>query len=404
MIKYFLSLLSLIFVYQLQSQETAQWRGPNRDGIYNETGLLKKWPADGPKLLWHFDKLGDGHASAAVTKDLVFTAGTSGTNGFVIALDHSGKTIWKTEYGKEWMESWEGVRSTPLVDGDKLYIMSGYGVLSCLGTKSGDIKWSVDLMKKYGGVNIKWGVTENLVMEGEKLICTPGGRDANIIALNKNTGTLIWKSKGNGEISAYCSPLIIKHGGKSILLNHTKDHFLGIDVKDGKLLWKYYWPNRWSVHPNTPLFKNGEIFISSGYGKGSAMLKLSADGNSVKEVWTNESLDSQLGGFVTVDGKIYGAGSNSRKWVCLDWETGKELGSANMGKQGNIIYADGLLYCYSESGYVILCEPKTDGFKEISKFKVPYGQKQHWAHLVIADKKLYVRHGTSLMVYSLAAN
>ncbi len=404
MIKYFLSLLSLIFINQLQSQETAQWRGPNRNGIYNETGLLKKWPADGPKLLWHFDNLGDGHASAAVTKDRVYTSGTSGSNGFVIAFDHSGKTIWKTEYGQEWMESWEGVRSTPLVDGDKLYIMSGYGVLSCLGTKSGTIKWSVDLMKKFGGINIKWGVTENLAMDGEKLICTPGGKDANIIALNKNTGQLIWKSKGNGETSAYCSPLIVKYGGKSIILTHTKDHFLGVDTKDGKLLWKYSWPNRWSVHPNTPLFKDGEIFISSGYGKGSAMLKLSEDGNSVKEMWTNQSLDCQLGGFVTVDGKIYGAGSNNRKWVCLDWKTGKELGSADMGKQGNIIYADGLLYCYSESGYVILNKPKSDGYEEISKFKVPYGQKQHWAHLVIADKKLYVRHGTSLMVYSLAAN
>ncbi|NJO90783.1 MAG: PQQ-binding-like beta-propeller repeat protein [Chloroflexia bacterium] len=270
--------------------------------------------------------------------------------------------------------------------------------------KESHIKWSVDLMKKFGGVNIKWGVTENLVMDGEKLICTPGGSDANIIALNKNTGQLIWKSKGNGETSAYCSPLIVKYAGKSIILTHTKDHFLGVDAKDGKLLWKYSWPNRWSVHPNTPLFKDGEIFISSGYGKGSAMLKLSADGNSVKELWTNESLDCQLGGFVTVDGKIYGAGSNSRKWVCLDWKTGKELGSADMGKQGNIIYADGLLYCYSESGYVILNEPKTDGYNEISKFKVPYGEKHHWAHLVIADKKLYVRHGTSIMVYSLAAN
>jgi outer membrane protein assembly factor BamB len=134
------------------------------------------------------------------------------------------------------------------------------------------------------------------------------------------------------------------------------------------------------------------------------MLKLAADGNSVKEVWKNESLDCQLGGFVTVDGRIYGAGSKSRKWICLDWKTGKELGSANLGKQGNIIYADGLLYCYSESGNVLLCKPKADGYGEISEFKVPYGEKQHWAHLVIDNKKLYVRHGTSLMVYSIAAN
>ena len=147
MMKYYLSLLSFILVFQVYSQEIAQWRGANRDGIYSETGLLKQWPSEGPKLLWHFDELGEGHASAAVTKDRVYTAGTSGNNGFVIALDHSGKTIWKTEYGKEWMDSWEGVRSTPLVAGDKLLIMSSYGLVVCLNSAKGNILWKADLFR-----------------------------------------------------------------------------------------------------------------------------------------------------------------------------------------------------------------------------------------------------------------
>jgi len=399
----FLSFLLILFVGKVYSQETSQWRGANRDGIYNETGLLKIWPDKGPELLWHFDDLGQGHASAAVTKNAIYTCGTDSIYGFVIALDNSGKTIWKTRYGKEWFESWEGVRSTPLVAGDKVYIVSGYGVITCMGAKSGNIIWTVDLLKDYDGQNIQWGVTENLLIDGEKLICTPGGTEANVIALNNVTGKLIWKSKGNGEKSAYCSPKLIVHGGKSIVVTHTAASILGIDESDGKLLWKYPWPNKWSVQPNTPLFQNGQIFCSSGYGQGAIMLELSSDGTSVKELWTNKTLDCQLGGFVVIDGRIYGSGSASRKWVCIDWKTGKELGISNMAKQGNIIFADGLLYCYSEDGNVYLIEPKADGFGVISKFSVPLGEKQHWAHLVIADKKLFVRHGSSLMVYSIAA-
>jgi outer membrane protein assembly factor BamB len=402
--KLLLTFLSLIFSIQFYSQDIAQWRGNNRDGIYNDKNLLKTWPAEGPKLLWHFDELGDGHASAAVTSDRVYTAGTANGNGFVIALDHSGKTIWKTEFGKEWTESWEGVRSTPMVAGDKIYTMSGYGVVVCIEAKTGKILWKVDFMKDYDGQNIQWGVTENLLLEGEKLICSPGGNDANVIALNKDTGKLIWKSKGDGEKSAYCSPQIIKQGGKSIIITHSANNILGIDLADGKLLWKFSWPNKWSVHPNTPLFHDGQIFCTSGYGQGAVMLQLSTDGSSVKEVWTNKTLDSQMGGFVLLNGRIYGAGSNSRKWVCLDWKTGKELAATNdIGKQGNIIAADGMLYCYSEDGNVYLAEPKADGYGIISKFKVLFGEKQHWAHLVIADKKLFVRHGTSLMVYDIAS-
>ena len=403
MTKYLLSLLLLISNLQIFSQEISQWRGQNRDGIYQETGLLKQWPAQGPKLLWHFDKLGDGHASAAVIKNGVYTAGTSGSNGFVIAFDHSGKTKWKTEYGKEWMESWEGVRTTPLLVGDKLFIMSGYGLVVCMDANKGTILWKADLHTDYDGKNIQWGVTENLLVDGDKLICTPGGKDANVIALNKNTGKLIWKSKGAGEKSAYCSPALIKHGGKKIVVTQTASHILGIDVSNGKLLWKHHQPNKYSVHANTPLYNNGQLYCVSGYGQGSVMLKLSKDGNSVSELWRSKTHDNRMGGFVLYKGKIYGSGDKSRTWVCLDWKTGKELFTEKILKNGNIILADNMLYCYGDGGNVALVEPRADKFNVVSKFKVPYGEKQHWAHLVIADKKLYVRHGTSLMVYSIAA-
>jgi outer membrane protein assembly factor BamB len=398
-----LTFILLLNVFHLFSQEIIQWRGPNRDGVYSETGLLKTWPEKGPELLWHFDGLGLGHSSAAVTKTMVYTCGTAGTKGFVIALDLSGKTIWKTEYGKEWFESWEGVRTTPLVAGDRLYVLSGYGKLVCMDAKKGNIIWSAGLLEDYDGQNIVWGITENLLVDGDNLFCTPGGKDANVIALNKNTGKLIWKSKGNGEKSAYCSPALIKLANKHIVVTMTESHILGIDASDGKLLWMHEQPNQYSVHANTPLYNNGFLYCVSGYGKGGVMLKLADDGSSITEVWRNTSLDNRIGGVVLFDGRIYGAGDFSKKWICLDWKTGNELFSSNFLKAGNIIFADNMLYCYDEGGNVALVEPAADSFKEISRFKVPFGEKQHWAHLVIANKKLYVRHGSSLMVYSIAA-
>jgi len=395
-------ILTILISLQLLSQEVVQWRGENRDGIYEETNLLNEWPEDGPELLWKFDDLGEGHASAAVTTDFIYTAGTSGNNGFVICFDHTEKIIWKSEYGKEWMDSWPGVRTTPLVIGDKLYLMSGFGKLFCMNTDDGSIAWSIVLLKDLDGRNIVWGVTENLEYDGDMLFCTPGGIEANVIAVNRNSGEIIWKSQGNEEMSAYNSPLLINHNGRKILVTMTANSILGIDASNGNMLWKYGQTNQYSVHANTPLYKDGLLYCVSGYGKGGVMLKIADDGNSVKKVWKNSSQDNRMGGVVLVDGKIYGSGDYNRNWYCLDWETGKELYSAAMVGKGNIIYADGMLYCYGESGNIGLVKPEADKFKLVSQFRVPFGSAQHWAHLVIHNKKLYVRHGNSLMVFNIS--
>ncbi|NVO09667.1 MAG: PQQ-binding-like beta-propeller repeat protein [Bacteroidales bacterium] len=403
--KLFLIPIITLFCSFIPFQEIVQWRGANRDGIYNETGLLKQWPENGPKLLWHFDELGDGHSSATVTSKAIFTAGTINGMGVIFSFDLDGKLLWKKEYGKEWTESWPGVRSTPLYVNENIYLMSGYGVVVCLNAENGNIIWSVDLMKDYDGKNIVWGVTENLLVDGNTLYCTPGGADANVIALDRNSGKLMWKSQGKGEPSAYCSPMLIKLSNKRILVTMTANSIIGIDALNGNLLWSHEQTNQYSVHANTPLYSDGYIYCVSGYGKGSVLLKLADDGSSVTEVWRNPSLDNRMGGVVLLNGKLYGAGDKSKKWFVLDWKTGKELSSSEiLPKPGNTIYADGMLYCYSENGEVALVEPKEDTFNLISKFKVPFGANQHWAHLVINDKKLYVRHGTSLMVYSIAAN
>ena len=396
---------ALLFIsIGLFAQEIAQWRGPNRDGQYPDKDLLKEWPEEGPKMIWHYDDLGLGHGSAAVTKDAIFTSGTNSDGiGFVVALNHQGEKLWQTSIGKEWMDNFEGVRSTPLVYGDHVYMMSSYGYLACMERSDGSIVWNVDLFKEYGGRQIKWGVTENLLIDGEKLFVTPGGEEHNVIALNKDSGKLIWTSKGNGEISAYCSPLVIERGATRLLVTQTAESILGLDAETGEVFWTFDHPNKYSVQPNTPTYKDGKVYIVSGYGKGGVQLQLSEDGKSVTELWRNTTLDDRHGGVVLVDGRIYGSG-DKKSWHCLDWETGEELYKSRMIKNGSIIYADGLLYCYSDGGEVGIVDPKTNDFALISSFEVPLGEKFHWAHLVIYDQKLYLRHGTSLMVYDIAAN
>lgn len=406
-LKYYFMKNLIIFLlaltcFNLTAQEIAQWRGPNRDGIYNETNLLKKWPEGGPQMLWHFDQLGDGHSSASVTSDAVYASGMIGDKGFVYAFDHSSKLLWKTEYGTEWTENWNGVRSSPLVYQNKIYVLSSFGKLVCLDAKTGKEIWNVDALNDYQGQNIRWGITENLLIDGEKIFCTIGGVEANVIALNKDNGKLIWKSKGNGEKSAYNSPLMINLPNRKVLVTCTERSILGIDASNGNLLWSNPQINKHGIHPNTVVYRDGNLFSATGYGSGSMMLKLAADGTSVSELWKNPTLDPQMGGMVVIDGKIYGIGHQNKNLYCLDWNTGKVLYSAAILSPGNIIAADGLLYCYSEAGEVGLVEPKADSFNLISSFKVPFGANQHWAHMVIHNKRIYIRHGTSLMVYDIA--
>jgi outer membrane protein assembly factor BamB len=399
-----LSILISSICYASFSQEVVEWRGPNRNGIYNETGLLKKWPEAGPKLLWHYEGLGQGHTSAAVTSKAIYITGMLDGKGNVYALDLNGKILWKKEYGQEWSENHFGVRSTPLVVNNKLYFMSSFGQLFCLNASNGSTVWSVDLMKQYGARNITWGMTENLLHDGNVLYCTPGGEDASMIALDINTGKLIWKAKGNGEKSAYCSPMMVKLKNRKLIVTVMQYSIIGFDAANGNQLWKSDFTMRPDVHPNTPVYKNGYLFCTSGYGLGSKMLKLAGDGSSFTEVWTEPTCDPKIGSTVVLNDKIYGTGDRNRKFFVLDWLTGKEVYQTRNLAPANIISSEGLLYVYSELGTVNLVEPKPDGINILSSFKVPFGADPHWAHLVIKDKKLYVRHGTSLMVYDISAS
>jgi len=399
----FTTILSLIIFTNLISQNTEQWRGPNRDGIYPESNLLKEWPEEGPELLWHFDELGDGYSSAVVTEEVIYISGADGDLGYVFAMDHQGNLLWKSPYGEEWTESYPGARSTPLYYDNKLFMMSGMGKIFCMNPADGKMIWEVDLFEKYGGINIKWGVTENLAYLDNMIFCTPGGEEHNVIALDKDTGKLIWSSKGEGEISAYCSPNVITHNGLEMLITQTASHIMGFNARTGEHLWSHDQPNRWSVHANTPYYRNGKVYCVSGYGKGGVMVELSEDGKSVTELWRETNIDGRMGSFIIKGDYIYGPADQGLKWYGLKWDSGETVFGESIIKKGNITMADNMLYLYGEDGKIVLAEPKDGQYVEKGRFRVPFGSDQHWAFPVFEDGRMYIRHGNSLMVYNVSA-
>ncbi len=383
------------------SQEATRWRGPSGNGVYNETGLLKQWPANGPEILWTFEELGQGHSSAIVSNGYIYTSGLLDGTGFLFKLDLEGKLIYKQSYGPEYSESYYGSRGTPVIVGNKIYLESGYGKLVCFNEADGEIVWSKDLFKDFDGSNIRWGVNETPVVDGRLIYATPGGANNNVVALNRYSGELIWSSKGLGELSAYCTPLLINHNGRKILTTHTASHVIGLDAASGKLLWSHKHPNRYSVHANTPIYYKGELFYFSGYGQGGGTLKLSEDGSSVSKGWFNKTVDSRMGGAVVLDGYIYTSGDANREWRCVEWASGKEMYASTAIGKGVVISADGMLYCYSEKGELALVKADPAGFNVVSQTKVTHGSEQHWAHPAIYDGVLYVRHGKALISYKV---
>jgi outer membrane protein assembly factor BamB len=394
-------ILAASFAMQCHSQEDTRWRGPSGNGVYPETGLMERWPDGGPEVLWTCGGLGQGFSSAVVSGEFIYTTGMIDGTGYLFKVGMYGDLVYKKPYGPEFTESWYGTRGSPVVAGDKVYVVSGNGKLVCFHRNDGRILWSKELFRDFDGKNIEWGMNETVAVDGDILYVTPGGRNNNVVALNRHTGGLVWSSRGLGELSAYCSPLLFEHNGRKILATHTASHLIGLDASSGKLLWSQSQPNEWSVHANTPIYHNGELFYFSGYGRGGGKLRLSQDGSSATLVWKHNTLDSRIGGAVLVDGYLYGSGDQHCEWRCLDWETGKEMYASGEVGKGNVISADGMLYCYSERGELALVKATPEGFELAGRTRVTEGNAQHWAHLTIHNGVLYVRHGDTLIAYKV---
>jgi outer membrane protein assembly factor BamB len=403
-----LTLLSCIILFLNQcknpSNEISQWRGPERTGFYPDTGLLTEWPENGPELLWKFEELGIGYTSPAITSERVYITGTVDSSSYIFALNHEGKLLWKKEYGLAWKNNYPGVRTTPVIYKGLGYLVSGRGLMICFDAENGDIKWEKDWVKEFNAQTPYFGFCENLLIDGDKVYCTPGDTISNnILALNRFTGDLIWKSEGNREISAYASPTIITHNDRKFLVTMTSKSIIGLNPDDGKLIWSHDLKYPHGIHSNTPIYDNGYLFAMNGWEYGSVMMKLTNNGDDIEEVWRSDLFDLEHGDVLKIGDNIYGSSWQTKVFSVVDWKTGAVKDSSKLIGPSSVISAEGLIYAYSYSGDVYLVKPTENSFEVISSFKAPGKRKDHIAHPVINDKKLYIRYANSLLVYSIAA-
>lgn len=385
-----------------------QFRGPNRDGkAAAGPALLKAWPASGPRQLYAYEQLGTGYSSVSIADGRVYTTGLEGENGMLYAFDLDGKLLWKVQYGSDWSKSYEGTRTTPTVHKGRIYLMSAFGKAVCLDAKTGRDIWSVDTMAQFGARNIAWGITESPLVLDDKVIFTPGGPEAGVVALDPATGKTIWVCRGVNDLSGYCSPILVNRGGRDIIAQLTGTAFIGIEAGSGKLLWNQKRSNQpaHKIQAVSPVYADGKFYVTSGYGgERGEMYSLSADGTQVTSQWRDAELDSQLGGVVLLDGFVYGAADRNNKgaWLCMNLATGKVAAKTPAVGTGSVIYADGMLYGVGEKGEVGLIAPDPQNFNMVSSFKLPDGGSGPFrAHPAIADGRLYIRHDTRLFVYDI---
>ena len=389
-----------------------EWRGPDRSGIYNETGLLKKWPDGGPKLLWEYEASGFGYSSPLVTDDAVYITGRKDKSDVLTALTLDGKKKWETVYGEAWTTNHDGSRCTPTYYKGNLYLISGSGDIVCVGS-DGKVKWTKNHYALYDSKPIMFGISESPLVIDNMVIASPGGKKASVVAFNINDGKVIWEAAPFAdEGPMYINPKLVVHGGKKMIVTVMGQHIFAVDSKDGKILWSvdYAAVNAGTGrvmknHAITPLYKDGYILIANGYSWVSLKLKLSADGTSVETVWENRNFDPQHGGIVLIDNYVYGSTHTSKPvdmWTCVDWTTGKTLWSEKWYSRGSMIAADGMLYLYEEkSGHVALVKPNPAKLEIVSEFQITKGSGPFWAHPSISKGKFYIRHGEALQVYQI---
>ena len=394
---------TLIATVLIPLQAQIEWRN-NRTGIYNETGLLKSWATDGPELLWYFDGLGEGYSSVSIAGEKIYITGMTEGAGYLFVFDLNGKLLNKKEYGTEWNVNYQGARATVVINHGKLYIVSGTGNIVCLDGETLDIVWQMNFLEKFGSRNVRWGLNETPLIVGNKLILTPGGSEHNIVALNKTDGSLIWSTPAKGDLSAYCSPLYINAEGiLPQIVTMTAEHIVGVNIETGELIWDFYFKERNSVHPNTPVFIDNTLFCSAP-DVGSVMLRFKNGGREVEKTWEESKFDPITGHAVIIGDHIYISGymrGGNNYWYCANRHTGEIIYRDNTISSGAVIYADGMLYCYTERGEMALVKPDAEKFNVVSQFMITKGTGPHWAHPVIHNGTLYVRHGDSLMAYKI---
>jgi outer membrane protein assembly factor BamB len=391
------------------ARDWPQWRGADRRDHSPDTGLLKEWPKEGPKLLWLFKDAGLGYAGYSIVGDRLFTLGLRNGQEFLICVDaKAGTELWAVAAGERYPNKWgDGPRMTPTVDGDRVYAIGGQGLLICASAKDGKIAWQKSLVGDLGGKLPGWGYTESPLVVGDKVIVTPGGEQGTMAALNKQSGEILWRTKELTDAQHYASPILINHPSGQQIVHLVEKRFFGVNPDTGAVLWQSDFPGRVAVIP-TPIYHDGIIYVTAGYGVGCKAVKLAADGKSVETLYAdNKVMKNHHGGVVLVGEHLYGH-SDGPGWVCQDLKTGKEVWANESLGKGAIHYADGMLYCLDEkSGEVVLAEASPAGWSEKGRFKLsPLSEQRSreggiWPHPVVVNGRLYLRDQELLFCFDV---
>ena len=384
-----------------------QWQGPNRDGVSTETGLLKRWPKDGPPRVWMFEQCGLGYSGPAIVGKRLYTMGARGDTEVLLAVDvDSGDELWATPIGETLGNNWgDGPRGTPTVDGDFIYALSAKGNLACVAADSGNVIWTKS-MEEFGGAIPTWGYAESPLVHEDKVICTPGGEKGAVVALNKADGTLIWQSADVKSGAHYASCVLAQRPEGVECVQLLPDQVVGLDVKTGATWWTQPWPNPTAAIP-TPIIADQFVYVTSGYGAGCKLIEV-GPGHAAKEIYADKTMKNKHGGVVLIDGHLYGH-SDGVGWVCQELQSGEQAWRERDAlEMGAVTAAEGKLYCFGEdTGDVVLVNASPKGWQEVSRFTLSPQSDQRkpagriWTHPVICDGKLYLRDQNLLYCYDV---
>lgn len=410
-----LLLFIAVFSFHMQSckpekeeaVQTAQWRGENRDGVYNESDLLTEWPENGPELLWVYKGIGKGYAAPSILNDKVFVNGEQDSSSFLFAFDLQGNLLWKSPNGEEFMgegfsATYPGSRSTPTVANNLVYATSGKGRIACFETETGVEKWAVDIVNDLGSSVPYFGYSESVIVDENKVYCFPGGSEHNTVALDRFTGEIIWSNKAMQDTFSYCSPILVELPERKVLITHSRHFLYALDTENGNALGSYFIDHYEydGEHCNSPLYAEGNIyFVGNEKKDGAIKLEISNDGKVINKVWQNSKIKNNFNGYVKVDNHLFTMVKGN--WLkALDIETGIVADSVKAAT-GSIIYADNKFICYGMNGDVNLITYNENKFHMNNNFKVKDGSGHHFAHPVLANGIMYIRHGDALLAYKV---
>lgn len=402
---FLLTLTGITIGSPLADPDWPQWQGPDRTNISKETGLLKQWPASGPPVAWAISGIGEGYGSVSIKGAQIFVQGAKNNQSVLFCLNRAdGKTLWTAPIGKRGSQDrGNGPRGTPTVDEDRVYVLTERGDLACVSAKNGSVVWTKNILTDFGGGNPQWLLSESPLVDGANVIITPGGQDAGLVALDKMTGKLIWRTKGLSDGAGYSSCVVADVHGVRTIMTLTAEAAVGVRANDGKLMWRYRRVANNVANVATPIYSDNKVFYTSAYDTGCALLDLTANGAEVsaKEVYFSRDMQNHHGGVVLINGYLYGF-SNSIL-TCLDFATGKVVWRDRSVGKGSLTYADGNLYLLGENNTAGLAEATPEGYKEKGKFHVADQGWPSWAHPVVCGGKLYIRNQGTLTCYDVKA-